>query len=155
MARQTLPAAKPATAPPAAIRRAYPYLKTALSFLIPTTIALYRLLAQLASKFSKPILFLSPIPIIFYLISPIVVFCDVVLDLLIWTPLRTAIYLFDALYPVYVLGGVACITGCLLGLLGRYMSDTLVKFVMEIVPQKAAQETELSVAESHKEESEE
>jgi hypothetical protein len=32
----------------------------------------------------------------------------------------------DAIYPVYVFVGVGCITGCLLGFVGKYMSYKLV-----------------------------
>ena len=36
------------------------------------------------------------------------------------------LYLFDAFYPLYVLAGVACITGGVLGIAGRGLSQLLV-----------------------------
>ena len=134
MDRQTLPPAKPATAPPsrpAAIQSAYPYFRSAFSFLIPATLALYRVLVQIASKVFKPIILLSPIPVVLYILAPVFAFCNVLLDVLVLMPIKTILYLLDAFYPLYVFCGVACITGCLLGLGAKYMSNVLVKMVTE------------------------
>lgn len=54
--------------------------------------------------------------------------------MLVLMPFKTAAYLLDALYPLYVFCGVACITGCLLGLGGRYLSDVLVKMAKDSMP---------------------
>lgn len=118
---------------PRAIQRAYPHLKAGLSFLLASSLALYRLLVALAFNISKPILLLSPVPIALYILSPIFTLCSVLFDMLVLMPFKAAVYLFDALYPLYVFCGVACIMGCLLGLGGRYLSDVLVKMVAESV----------------------
>lgn len=118
---------------PRAIQRAYPHLKAGLSFLLASSLALYRLLVALAFNISKPILLLSPVPIALYILSPIFTLCSVLFDMLVLMPFKAAVYLFDALYPLYVFCGVACIMGCLLGLGGRYLSDVLVKMAAESV----------------------
>jgi len=41
-------------------------------------------------------------------------------------PYQIIVYFFDALYPLYVLAGVACIIGSVLGLAGRQLSWMLV-----------------------------
>lgn len=126
-----------AVSQPRAIQRAYPHLKAALSFLLASSLALYRLLVALAFKISKPILLLSPVPIALYILSPIFTLCSVLFDILVLMPFKTAVYLLDALYPLYVFCGVACITGCLLGLGGRYLSDVLVKMAAESVSRES------------------
>ncbi|KAF8331005.1 hypothetical protein F5887DRAFT_1178369 [Amanita rubescens] len=137
MNQQTLPAPNQAIespSQPADIRSAYPYLKTALSFLFATTLGLYRILYNFVFKIAKPVILLSPLPIILYILSPVFTFCNVLFDMLVLMPFRMAAYLLDALYPLYVFCGVACITGCLLGLGGRYLSDLLVKMTKDSVP---------------------
>ena len=130
-------ATEPASQPAQAIQRAYPYLKAALSFLLASSLALYRLLVALTFNISKPILFLSPVPIALYILSPIFTLCSVLFDILVLVPFKAAVYLLDALYPLYVFCGVACITGCLLGLGGRYLSDMLVKMAAEPVSRES------------------
>ncbi|KAF8716092.1 hypothetical protein AX14_012434 [Amanita brunnescens Koide BX004] len=122
-----------AASQPPGIQSAYPHLKAALSFLLATSLALYRLLVTLASTISKPILFLSPVPVALYILSPIFTLCNVLFDMLVLMPFKAAVYLLDALYPLYVFCGVACITGCLLGLVGRYLSDVLVRMTADSI----------------------
>ena len=69
---------------------------------------------------------LSPLPIILYFLAPAIVFAEVVLDMLVSTPYHISLYLLDAFYPVYVLCGVACIVGALLGIGGRITTTMLV-----------------------------
>ncbi|KAF8153860.1 hypothetical protein B0H34DRAFT_640116, partial [Crassisporium funariophilum] len=64
-----------------------------------------------------------------YVFAPVTVFADIITTIFIRTPYRTAVYLLDALFPLYVLCGVACITGGVLGLLGRMLCRVLVNAV--------------------------
>ena len=43
-----------------------------------------------------------------------------------FAPYKIILYLLDAFYPLYVLAGVACITGGVLGIAGRELSRLLV-----------------------------
>ncbi|KAF8868466.1 hypothetical protein BD779DRAFT_1001493 [Infundibulicybe gibba] len=65
--------------------------------------------------------------IILYIVSPAIVFLNISYTLLLSTPARIVVYLFDAFYPLYVFFGVACITGALLGLAGKLLSSLLVE----------------------------
>lgn len=102
----------------APIAQVLPYLKV-----------LYSSLASLFSfsiSLMRPLLRLSPLPIILYLIAPLVVFIDIVVTLFIRTPYRTVTYLLEDLFPIYVLCGVACITGVVVGLAARGISSVIV-----------------------------
>jgi hypothetical protein len=56
-----------------------------------------------------------------YIFSPIIVFVEIALDSLFITPYNIAVYLFDALQPVYVFFGLACLCGALIGITGRVL----------------------------------
>ena len=73
----------------------------------------------------RPLLF-WPVPVLLYLSAPVFVFCKLVIAVFFILPYKTILYLLDALYPVYVLAGVACITGGVLGIIGRQFSRLLV-----------------------------
>ena len=121
----------PSRAPPIfAIRGVWPYFQSFISFLIPIILGVYRLLVNLAWQVVKPILVLSPIPIILYILAPVFTFCQVLLDVVVLGPVKTMGYMVEVIYPVYVFVGVGCITGCLLGFMGKYMSDRLVGMVV-------------------------
>ena len=67
-----------------------------------------------------------PVPILLYLFAPVVVFSHIVVTTFFFAPYKSIIYLLDAFYPLYVLAGVACITGGVLGIAGRELSQLLV-----------------------------
>ncbi|KAM6490050.1 hypothetical protein JOM56_014629 [Amanita muscaria] len=141
-ARRASSKANIAVDPVAVIQGVYPYLKSIISLVILTLLGLYRVLVYLTSQLVKPILVLSPIPIILYILSPVFTFCQVLLDVLVFAPVRTAVYILDAVYPLYVFVGVACITGCLLGLAARFVSEWLVKMVDKPARSKPQNEVE-------------
>ena len=99
--------------------------------LIPYAYTAFSLLVSFLS-FSSVIfkLVLYPLPVISYIIAPITIFIDVVLTIFIRVPYRTFLYVADAFYPVYVLLGVACITGCLFGYCGRILT----RFLLNLFP---------------------
>ncbi|PFH45541.1 hypothetical protein AMATHDRAFT_71618 [Amanita thiersii Skay4041] len=128
MTQTTLPTTK--SAPPVqvpAIQSLYPYVVATLSVIAGAGMALYRLLMQLGSKALQAIILFSPLPLLFYLLSPIFVLCNILLELLVLTPMRIVQYFANALYPLYVFCGVACIIGCFLGWLANFISNALVK----------------------------
>ena len=67
-----------------------------------------------------------PVPILLYLFAPVIVFSELVVTVFFFAPYRSILYLLDAFYPLYVLAGVACITGGVLGIAGRELSRLLV-----------------------------
>jgi len=88
----------------------------------------------------KPLFLLSPIPILLYVFAPVVVFIDAVTTLFIRLPYQTFLYLTDALFPLYVLCGVACITGGLFGLGARFLCRVLIGSVSENSSSRAMRE---------------
>jgi len=61
-----------------------------------------------------------------YVFAPVIVFSQLVVTIFLFGPYNITLYLLDALYPLYVLAGVACITGGVLGITGRGLSQLLV-----------------------------
>jgi len=51
-------------------------------------------------------------------------------DILVLTPYRVTVYVFQALYPLYVFVGVACIIGAVMGLLARMLANMAGKALM-------------------------
>ncbi|KAJ3785390.1 hypothetical protein GGU10DRAFT_354964 [Lentinula aff. detonsa] len=62
-----------------------------------------------------------------YILAPVTVFMQVLLDVFLLMPYNMVIYLVDAMYPVYVFCGVACITGVIVGVLARQLVFWLVE----------------------------
>jgi hypothetical protein len=96
-----------------------PYVYSALAVvvsLLSFTVAIIRLV-------------LSPLPILLYIIAPITTFIDAATTFFIRLPYQTLLYFADALYPLYVLFGVACITGCLFGYGGRLIVGAVVNSI--------------------------
>ncbi|KAJ7056006.1 hypothetical protein C8F01DRAFT_1234055 [Mycena amicta] len=102
---------------------AVPYAQAAATSIVYPFSALlrgiYAVLAFTTLVIAHPFVVLSPFPLLFYLLAPLFLVIQLALDAFIYTPLRLVSYLADALYPIYVLVAVACITGGILGLSGR------------------------------------
>ena len=77
------------------------------------------------------LLLLWPVPILLYLFAPVIVFSGLVVTIFFSAPYKIILYLLDALYPLYVLTGVACITGGVLGIAGRELSRLLVYLLQD------------------------
>ncbi|GLB44383.1 hypothetical protein LshimejAT787_1700100 [Lyophyllum shimeji] len=114
-----------AAPPPPPIERILPYVASLLSAGLSFASAFTRFLSVLLSS---SLTFFSPLPLIAYLFAPLIVFLDVLTDIAVRWPHRLALYALDALYPVYVFCGVACIVGVLLGTAGRVVAVFLVQF---------------------------
>ncbi|KAJ3720638.1 hypothetical protein FB446DRAFT_739307 [Lentinula raphanica] len=88
-----------------------------------------RFLFRLASSVTRTTflypsaLVLSPLAVLLsislYILAPVTVFIQTLHNLLILTPYHVVTYLLEAIYPVYVFCGVACITGAIVGILAR------------------------------------
>ncbi|KAJ7739473.1 hypothetical protein DFH07DRAFT_840249 [Mycena maculata] len=117
-----LPSAVPPPDAPA-LARALPYVFSGASLVFSSLVALLRasfaLLAFIAKVIAHPIVILSPFPVLLYIAAPIIVFCQISLEVLVYSPYRAIVYISDAFYPAYVFLGVACIAGALVGLSGR------------------------------------
>jgi len=90
-----------------------PYLKAAFTGL--------QYISALSVSLFRPLALLSPIPVLLYVFAPVIVFTDIVATIFIRSPYRIVTYLIDALFPLYVFCGVACITGGLIGLAARVL----------------------------------
>ncbi|KAJ7113389.1 hypothetical protein C8R44DRAFT_710600 [Mycena epipterygia] len=122
-----------------ALARALPYAKSAVSLTISSFSAIFRTifaaLAFLAKIAAHPIVFLSPFPLLLYILAPVIVFIHLFLDIAVYTPYRAILYVSDAFYPAYVFLGVACITGALVGLSGRLAVLAILYLVPPTTPQ--------------------
>ncbi|ESK96214.1 hypothetical protein Moror_7204 [Moniliophthora roreri MCA 2997] len=87
-----------------------------------------------------PFLALSPHPILLYILAPFTVFFAIVLDLAVIGPYRVLLWFSDAFYPIYVFCGAACITGGIVGALGRMLTLRVINMVT--VKEKQEEEEE-------------
>ena len=105
----------------APITQLIPYITTAFTW--------FKYFLSSLSSF-RPFLF-WPLPILLYILAPVIVFSEVVATIIFYGPYKITLYLLDALYPLYVLIGVACITGGVLGFAGRQLCRFLVHLLQE------------------------
>jgi hypothetical protein len=103
------------------ISRILPYISSAFSA--------SKYAFKLTASLFKSLLRLSPLPIVLYVIAPVTVFLDLIVAVFIRAPYNGVIYLLDALFPLYVFCGVACITGGLLGLTGRILCRIVINLI--------------------------
>lgn len=59
--------------------------------------------------------------------TPVITFSSILYAVALTTPFNLLKWLLEALFPLYVFCGVACITGGLLGLCGRFLCSIIVK----------------------------
>lgn len=100
------------------IARTIQFVSAAFSFL--------KLTFSFFTNLFTPFLRLSPLPILGYVCAPLFVFLDINTTLFVRAPYQTVTYLLEAVFPLYVFVGVACITGVLLGLVARVMCRLLI-----------------------------
>ncbi|EAU87356.1 hypothetical protein CC1G_02115 [Coprinopsis cinerea okayama7 len=102
-----------------------PYLQNAAVYIYQTTLAVLRS----STYFIGRNLYL-PIPIILFLLSPVTVFLKYLLWVFVLGPYHALVYLAEALHPIYVFCGVACLTGAVIGLVGRTLTGMVVATVL-------------------------
>ncbi|ETW77443.1 hypothetical protein HETIRDRAFT_327084 [Heterobasidion irregulare TC 32-1] len=61
------------------------------------------------------------LPVVIYIVSPITLFLQLVLDGLIIVPFNLSVYILQAIYPLYVFVGVACVSGAVIGFGARHV----------------------------------
>ncbi|KAJ3751250.1 hypothetical protein DFH05DRAFT_1386468 [Lentinula detonsa] len=109
------------------------YIPISANYFAKTARSLFRFASWLLRRtLSYPsTIILSPLAILFsislYILAPVTVFMQVLLDVFVLMPYNMVIYLVDAMYPVYVFCGVACITGVIVGVLARQLVFWLVE----------------------------
>ena len=122
------------------LAQALTYLPVLGAFLWKSTLYTLRTLVYYPLSFLR-VPFLAPLAVLLYVFAPAIVFVQVILEVLVFIPYRACAYLADAVYPLYVFCGVACITGVLVGGLGRVLSSWVTIIVMEITnPQRQKDE---------------
>ena len=110
---------------PAPISQILPVISQVLSVLATTFTVIATATVTIASYMIYPILFLSPLPLILYILSPVLVLGSILLDALIVTPYYAVSSLAGIVYPLYVLLGIACLSGAFMGVSGRIISRML------------------------------
>ncbi len=103
-----------------ALKPLLPLFSQYLSFLSGAATTSIRAAQWALSKASYPLF--SPLPVFIYAFAPLIIFTQVTLDIVVFSPARTVVSLLEFVYPLYVLVGVACITGLLVGGVGRLLT---------------------------------
>jgi len=109
-----------------------PFISKTSAFLVATSSRLTRVLLAFTSWASYPtfVLVKAPLPAIHYILSPIIVFGQIVIGVFFVIPYNAVVDIFVALQPFYVLCGVACICGAVVGLSGRLIAVVVSALVM-------------------------
>jgi len=94
------------------------YLKSAVVFLFSSV------------SYSTSLLANPPLKIILYILSPFIVFGQIVLGVLFVNPYHAIVDFFLAVQPFYVFCGVACISGAVIGLCGRRIAAAISVAIM-------------------------
>ncbi|KAG1750346.1 uncharacterized protein EDB91DRAFT_1046242 [Suillus paluster] len=92
--------------------------------IIPILRATFSLLRTFFSQASRVLVVLATpllifVPFVSRLLAPLILVFHIVLDAAVYTPYTIISIAVVALYPVYIFCGVACISGAVLGILGR------------------------------------
>ncbi|KAI0251853.1 hypothetical protein BJV78DRAFT_393598 [Lactifluus subvellereus] len=107
-------ATPPRGQPPPPISSLVPLVISAGSWALSCTAALFKIVSL---YLLSPILVV--IPVIFYLLSPILISSQLLLNLFVLLPYRAAVYISQAVYPIYAFVGVACLSGAIIGMGAR------------------------------------
>ncbi|TRM70569.1 hypothetical protein BD626DRAFT_554543 [Schizophyllum amplum] len=122
MATTTAVASPTASAPPLDLSKALPYLTAAYRFSASALASSARLSYRL-SKSTALLLhtsfFSHLVAATLYLCAPAIVFVSLILQAFVLAPYRTVAWVLELVYPVYVLVGVACIVGGIVGGVAR------------------------------------
>lgn len=117
------------------------FLREAANVIYSVIVASFHALVSVSSAFLRVFHTLST-PIL-YLLAPFLVFAQILLEGLVYTPYRIVAYLAYSLYPAYVLVGTACIAAAVVGMTARLVTH-IVKHVLVGTPTHAADETSAS-----------
>jgi hypothetical protein len=110
------------TPPPPPLFALLPYLAPGVSPIIAFVQGAFKAIFQAIYQ---------PIPVVLFLLSPLTTFLHYLAAVLFFIPYTYGVYVAtEVVHPLYVFCGVACLTGVLLGLLGRTLSSVLVASVL-------------------------
>jgi hypothetical protein len=137
------------------IAQIIPFVSKAASLLVVTISYASSVVAFLFSFISYPTFLLAnaPLQFVFYVLSPFVVFGQIILGVFFVTPYHVAVDFFVAVQPFYVFCGVACISGAVIGLSGRVIASVASSVIMgpEGVEKKSIELAPLSEKPSRRE----
>lgn len=111
------------TSPP--IANLLPIVSTITQLLYSFTSKVSHVALYILSLSLYPLLALvkALLPPLRYILSPLIVFCQILLGLFFVVPYEAVVKFFVVIQPVYVFCGVACITGAVIGLGGRFVAS--------------------------------
>ncbi|KAL1749294.1 hypothetical protein HDZ31DRAFT_59578 [Schizophyllum fasciatum] len=111
-----------AVPPPLDLAKALPYLAAAYRWSASVALAS----ARLAYRFSKSAallvhtsFFSHIVSATLYLCAPVIVFSSLLFQAFVLAPYRTLLWVLDLVYPAYVVVGIACIVGAIVGGIAR------------------------------------
>jgi hypothetical protein len=115
------------THPPAFLLLLFPYLLTFLR----KSLHLALVLPKYAITFLTTLSHSAIITPLTYILAPFFTFAAVFFSITLGTPWKFLVWLLEALFPLYVFCGVACITGALVGFGGRVVCLSIARTLRE------------------------
>lgn len=114
------------------ITQILPFISRTVSIAVAIASKVNFALVVLTSWLSYPAFLLAkaPIVLILYVLSPFIIFGQIVLGVFVTTPYQYLVDFFVTMQPLYVFCGVACISGAIVGLGGRFIAGALTAAVM-------------------------
>ncbi|KAI4523091.1 hypothetical protein K525DRAFT_283076 [Schizophyllum commune Loenen D] len=119
-----------AVTPPLDLSKALPYLLAAYRWSARTALTGFHLayrLSKSAALLAHSSFFSHVVAATLYLCAPLIVFGSLVLQAFVIAPYNTITWVLDLAYPVYVLVGVACIVGGIVGGVARLAAQFAVE----------------------------
>jgi hypothetical protein len=115
------------------ITQLIPLISKTWTFLVAAASYLIHAFIFLASWISYPMLVIvkAPLPFILYILSPVIVFGQILFGGLFIFPYNAIVEFFVELQPFYVFCGVACISGAVIGMGGRLVAESISAAIME------------------------
>ncbi|KAA1474516.1 hypothetical protein DENSPDRAFT_841114 [Dentipellis sp. KUC8613] len=140
MASPTVSVSPTVQATPPPILQLLPLLSRTFSASVSASSYIARNVSSVLSLFLTPLTLV--LPAVLYVLAPFIVTSQILLDAFVIIPYRATIYILQAIYPLYVFVGVACICGALLGFGAR---QTVKGIVWVILGDRSAQTLEAKV----------
>jgi len=100
---------------PALLPLLFPHILSFLSRVPPNVLKLVAYFSHLTAT------------LLTYIFAPVIAFSSILYAIAVETPLSLLKWSLEALFPLYVFCGVACITGGLLGFCGRFLCSVIIK----------------------------
>lgn len=120
------------------LQQALPHLASAVQTFFSIAFSISKRLLSISQKLAYPATALAPLSwsAFLYIIAPATTLVQVLLELFILLPVRSAAYFLDLIYPAYVFIGVAVIVGSFLGWIAKFIAQQTMDVVEDSLEEK-------------------